>query len=50
MSYLVNQDSVEFTWIEQPVNADGKKDTRVKNSANCRASMPVAEAHWNAVC
>jgi hypothetical protein len=50
MSQLVNQDGVEFTWIEQPVDADGKQDTRIKNSANCGTRMPIAEAHWNAVC
>ena len=45
----MNQDSVEFTWIEQPVDAVGKQDMRIKNSPNCGARMPVAETHWNAV-
>src|ERR1051326_3843258 len=50
MSYLVNQNSAEFTLTEQPVDAGGKEDMRGKNSANCRTRMPVVEAHWNAIC
>src|SRR6266403_3251512 len=50
MGEFVNQHSAEFTWIEQPIDASGKEDTRGQNSANCRTRMPVAKAHWNAIC
>src|SRR5579871_4103001 len=50
MSQFMNQDSVEFTWTEQPVDTDREHDTRTKNASNCGAQMPVADTHWNALC
>src|ERR1700730_7495039 len=50
MGQFVDQYSVEFTLIEQPINAGGKQDTRVKNSVNRGAGMAFAEAHRNSIC
>ena len=48
MGQFVNQDSVEFTWTEQPIDADGKQDTGVKDSPNCGTRMAITKAHGNA--
>jgi hypothetical protein len=49
MGQFVNQNGIEFTLIEQLIDADGKQDARIKDSTNCGTRMPVAEAHRDAI-
>src|SRR6516164_4060293 len=50
MGQFVNQNGIEFTLTQQTIDADGKQDTRIKDSTNFGTGMPVAEAHRDAIC
>src|SRR5690242_1719112 len=45
---FVKKDSVEFAFIEKPIDADGKQDTWLKDATNCGNSMPGVEGHGDA--
>ena len=46
---FVNQDSAEFAWFEQSIDANGKQNAWRKNSTNCGAGMFITVADGNAV-
>jgi hypothetical protein len=44
---FVDEDGIEFSLIEGPLNTGGKQDTGFQNAAYCGARMSVVEAHRN---
>src|SRR5580704_8177107 len=48
MGEFVKQDSVEFSLIEQPIDADRKQDIWLKDAADCGSSMPDVEGYGDA--
>ena len=50
MRKLVDQDGIEFTVVEQPIDPAGKHDARIKDSPNRGTGMRLAKAHRDAIC
>src|SRR5579863_1476249 len=48
MGEFVKQDSVEFSFIEYPINADREQDIWLKDAADCGSSTTDVEAHGDA--
>src|SRR6516164_9921704 len=45
---FVKQDSIEFSLIEQAIDADGEQDTWLEDPTDCGSSMPGVEVHGDA--